>query len=413
MARLKGDGLRAPGLDRWYVTDGLNAVGPVRRDLLVRGIEAGRVPLDSFIRHEAWKVWRPLADFAESSGVGEPTVSGLSTLLDEDDIEVLSDSEVVAEERSSDGMSLPFPIEDGPTNNVSRDLLGGDRATLESYLDDDEETIVPNKPGAAKISAKGEASRAPSSKGRTSKPGMSKPGASKPASSKPALSKPGVSKPGSSKAAAAARPSKSGSLPGASKPGASKSQKAATPTSSKASAVPTSSRSSAAGQPRSSREGRPSRPVDPSASDELSGAEDLSEALLLLLNGLVQRTHADVAILHRMADDGATTVCAHGPKIVDTLGTRTRLLDPAVVAAAGGTVVVAEPAPGPAGDATLQRLRKSGVDIEGAVMFPLRPKKRLLGFVELGKEARFSFKDLVSAEELIHAFVRKAEAGTW
>src|SRR5215510_8290854 len=51
--------------DRWYVTNGANAVGPVDFQLLARGIRAGKVPLESFIRHEGWKVWRPLADVAE------------------------------------------------------------------------------------------------------------------------------------------------------------------------------------------------------------------------------------------------------------------------------------------------------------------------------------------------------------
>ena len=62
--KLKSGGFQGKGADKWYVTDGMNAVGPVELTLLVRGVEAGRVPLDSFVRHEAWKVWRPLADFA-------------------------------------------------------------------------------------------------------------------------------------------------------------------------------------------------------------------------------------------------------------------------------------------------------------------------------------------------------------
>ena len=53
------------GTDRWYVTNGATAVGPVNLDLIARGVEAGKVPLESFVRHEAWKVWRPLADLAE------------------------------------------------------------------------------------------------------------------------------------------------------------------------------------------------------------------------------------------------------------------------------------------------------------------------------------------------------------
>ena len=63
--RMKTGALDVKGVDRWYVTDGSNSVGPVRLDLLTRGVEAGRVPLDSFVRHEAWKVWRPLTDFTD------------------------------------------------------------------------------------------------------------------------------------------------------------------------------------------------------------------------------------------------------------------------------------------------------------------------------------------------------------
>jgi GYF domain 2 len=50
--------------DRWYVTTGNKAVGPVNLDLLARGVEAGKVPLEAFVRHEGWKVWRPLAEVA-------------------------------------------------------------------------------------------------------------------------------------------------------------------------------------------------------------------------------------------------------------------------------------------------------------------------------------------------------------
>jgi hypothetical protein len=52
--------------DRWYVSNGSTAVGPVNLDLLARGIEAGKVPLESFVRHEAWKVWRPLSEIVET-----------------------------------------------------------------------------------------------------------------------------------------------------------------------------------------------------------------------------------------------------------------------------------------------------------------------------------------------------------
>ncbi len=50
--------------DRWYVTTGDHAVGPVNLDLLARGVESGKVPLEAFVRHEQWKVWRPLRELA-------------------------------------------------------------------------------------------------------------------------------------------------------------------------------------------------------------------------------------------------------------------------------------------------------------------------------------------------------------
>jgi hypothetical protein len=57
--------------DRWYVSTGHAAVGPVKLDLLARGVEAGKVPLEAFVRHEEWTVWRPLSELAVISGDGE------------------------------------------------------------------------------------------------------------------------------------------------------------------------------------------------------------------------------------------------------------------------------------------------------------------------------------------------------
>src|SRR5689334_18342565 len=68
------------GSDRWYVTDGATAVGPVNLDLLARGVEAGKVPVESFVRHEAWKVWRPLRELADiTDDEGLPIVVRQST----------------------------------------------------------------------------------------------------------------------------------------------------------------------------------------------------------------------------------------------------------------------------------------------------------------------------------------------
>ena len=72
--------------DRWYVTVGHAAVGPVNLDLLARGVEAGKVPLGAFVRHEAWKVWRPLSELAIfEDGSGDDVV------VQRDSIDDLSD----------------------------------------------------------------------------------------------------------------------------------------------------------------------------------------------------------------------------------------------------------------------------------------------------------------------------------
>lgn len=77
---------RAAG-DRWYVTNGITAVGPVNFELLTRGIEAGKVPIESFIRHEAWTVWKPLAEIAvvttEASPRGEDRSAETDVMSDD------------------------------------------------------------------------------------------------------------------------------------------------------------------------------------------------------------------------------------------------------------------------------------------------------------------------------------------
>jgi hypothetical protein len=62
--------------DRWYVTTGTTAVGPVNLDLLARGVEAGKVPLEAFVRHEGWTVWRPLSELTIVQHDDEPGFGG-------------------------------------------------------------------------------------------------------------------------------------------------------------------------------------------------------------------------------------------------------------------------------------------------------------------------------------------------
>ena len=231
------------GSDRWYVTNGATSVGPVNLDLLARGIEAGKVPVDSFVRHEAWKVWRPLGELAE--------------------------------------------------------------------ITDDEGMPVVGRPSTDDISV-----------------------------------------------------------------GA----------------------------------GRPSVPQDFLPSDAVVGAVDRRDALLLLLAAAVARGHAEVAMIHELNNDGAVAVSAHGPQVFEALGMRTKLLDPALIAAASGMLVLAEPAPGPAGQAIIERLSRLGLPVTGAVMLPIRPRGRLDGTIELGRRSPFRAIDVAGLEALVDALVFKLEA---
>ena len=55
------------GADRWYVTNGVLAVGPIGFELLTRGVAHGEFPTSSLVRHESWRVWRPLEDIGALS----------------------------------------------------------------------------------------------------------------------------------------------------------------------------------------------------------------------------------------------------------------------------------------------------------------------------------------------------------
>jgi hypothetical protein len=235
-------------LDRWYVTNGSTAVGPVNLELLARGIEAGKVPLESFVRHEGWRVWKPLSELAIVEGDAPPT------------------------ERSAP-----------PTQRT--DDVG-----------------APARPAVA-----------------------------------------------------------ADILPG----------------------------------------------------DALAGASDAREGLLLLLAAAVKQVAADGAVLQELRDEHAVVLCAHGPKMFDVLGETTRLIDPAVVDAAAGNLVVAEPTPGPAGQSITQRMSRLGIAAGGAFMIPVRPRGRLLGMLELGRTKAFRAAEIAGVEALVDAFVARAEEAGW
>jgi hypothetical protein len=252
--------------DRWYVTNGATAVGPVNLDLLARGVEAGKVPISSFVRHEAWKVWRPLCEIAE------------------------------------------ITTEDGaPAYDLGRASYEPGRMSVELISSELEDVATDDVFAAAWTAVPREAARSCSS----------------------------------------------------------------------------------------------------NASSE---ATDRSDALLLLLAAAVSRGHAEVVMIHQVEDDGAVAVCAYGPQLFEALGLRTRLLDPALLAAAAGTIVISEPSPGPAGQAIIERLSRLGGAIESAVMLPIRPHGRLFGTIELGRRSAFRASDIAGFETLVDALVLKLEA---
>src|SRR6187551_3350903 len=62
-----GDSGGGGSSDRWFVTNGVVAVGPVSYELVLRGVAYGRIPAGSFVRHESWQVWRRLEDIETQS----------------------------------------------------------------------------------------------------------------------------------------------------------------------------------------------------------------------------------------------------------------------------------------------------------------------------------------------------------
>ena len=244
--------------DRWYVTNGATAVGPVNLDLLARGIVSGKVPLESFIRHEAWRVWRPLSEIA------------VVTTLD------------------------PIPSAASSTDDIT--------------------------------------------------------------------------------------------LPA-----------------------------------------RPPFPEETAPADAFAGAANLHDALLLLLSAAVQEASAEGVLIHRLHSDGALVVCAHGPHTPGAIGLRTRVFDPALLAASLGAIVVAEPSPGPAGRAIAARLAKLGAPVEGALMVPIRTETsistrtphppttwcHLFGMIEMGSSSPFHANEIAAIEALVEAFAAKIDAEGW
>lgn len=88
--------------DRWFVTNGVVAVGPVSFELLLRGVAYGRITATSFVRHESWQVWRRLDE-----------MESLSALHRRKTIEDLANASAGAEQRARSPFSEPPPPPSG------------------------------------------------------------------------------------------------------------------------------------------------------------------------------------------------------------------------------------------------------------------------------------------------------------
>lgn len=324
IVRLRSDILRADrqSADRWYVTNGATAVGPVGLELVERGLEAGKIPVDSYIRHEAWKIWRPLSELCvvQTPAPIDPTQTPLVPLQLSSILPSDTGDFDPRETTMKPAMTPPPPpvVEYAPVSTPVPAPVSSDE-TLEVDPDDVQEVFTGIAPA----------------------------------------------------------PRASPSVEDITLPA------------------------------------RPPKANEKITTDPLSGAAQLKDALLTLSSVILREVGCEGVMVHRVDDEGALAVVAHGPRMFDVLGLRTRLLDPAIVAAAAGILVVAEPTPGPAGQAILNRLEKLGVSGSGAVMLPIRPKGRLFGTVEMGQANAFDGAAIGKAESYVRVVQAKMEAADW
>ncbi len=343
----------------WYVSNGDQSVGPVALELLVRGVETGRVPMDAFIRHEAWKVWRPLRELT-----------------------------IEAELRTEAELAAALTDDEGPaTIRESSPVIGMPMApdvpavvAREAALKAAEEAAV----AAAAAAARG-AFPAPLDLVATFEALAAAHGI--------ALAPPLGTGPDAGEGRASRPP----------------------PRSSRRSVLP---RSLAGGLVTDdvASGARPADSSDRMDGDELAGATDLREALLLFLGAVVRRLDADGALLHRVDEMGAAVACAHGRGAGDALGARTSLTDPSFLAASSGHALIAEPEPGAGGVVIRARLEAvCGAPIAhgAAGMLPIVAGGRLRAFVEIGKVRPMAMREWAEAERLVRTLVARMHAAQW
>jgi len=126
----------------------------------------------------------------------------------------------------------------------------------------------------------------------------------------------------------------------------------------------------------------------PGMPDELvRGARDAGEALLFAMHAAVTATHAAAGLAHRVREPfvGLVTSSVHGSGMVQQLGTVVARLDPALIIARRGEILVGSPADNNALRAVARRFSAYPGDIAGVAMVPVFDGGRLLAVLELGR----------------------------
>jgi hypothetical protein len=328
--------LEPPAPGGWYVSDGDQSVGPVALELLVRGVESGRVPSDAFIRHEAWKVWRPLHELTTEASDAPPPADG----GDDDGPATIRESSPV----------MGLPLAPGVREVIDAHASASGGGDFPPPLD-----LVATFDALA--AAHGLALLAPDDGAERTAPSQPPPRSSR-----------------------------------------------------------RSGRASLHATDDVASTGRPAESADRLDGDELAGAVDLREALLLFLGAVVRRLDADGALLHRVDELGAAVACAHGRGAAEALGARTRLTDPSFLAASSGHPLVAEPDPGAGGRVLRARLEAvcgAPVAHGGAGMFPVVAGGRLRAFIEIGRSRPIAMREWAEVERLVRSLVARIHASDW
>ncbi len=129
--------------DRWYVTDGVVALGPVSFEILTRSVANGKLPETALIRHESWQVWRTLTEIgALSDGHRVQKVRSLAELSQSLDERASGPQSVPPPPPSSEELQAPESDFDVPSRPSLRPVAVDPVGVLASARDFDEALLL-------------------------------------------------------------------------------------------------------------------------------------------------------------------------------------------------------------------------------------------------------------------------------